>query len=266
MEATSRNSGVSVKQNRRLKVFLACLLLTSFIWLLVELSKTYSSSAEFKLEYRNLPDTKMFQAEPPQTVAVGLRAPGFNILKYKLKNHRIRLDISNLNQINGRYFLLPNSQLSEINAQLSGSNEVTAVLKDTIFVDLGNRLFKKVPVRTAIALEFNLGFGLTEGLKVTPDSIVVSGPERQVDSIQEVHTAYQLLENINQHIALELEISTEELSELVSLSEQSVTVEGKVDKFTEGSFEIPVTLINVPPDLSVNPFPKEIFRSNPQSS
>jgi len=42
------------------------------------------------------------------------------------------------------------------------------------------------------------------------------------------------------------------------MSAIKVKVNGKVDKFTEGTFKIPVTIINVPFGVKVTTFPKEI--------
>jgi hypothetical protein len=38
----------------------------------------------------------------------------------------------------------------------------------------------------------------------------------------------------------------------------TVTITGEVDKFTEGRFLVPVNVINIPKDIKITPFPKEI--------
>ena len=47
-------------------------------------------------------------------------------------------------------------------------------------------------------------------------------------------------------------------SKQITYSEQVVSINGEVDKFTEGSVNVPVTILNVPDKLTLNFFPKEI--------
>ena len=42
------------------------------------------------------------------------------------------------------------------------------------------------------------------------------------------------------------------------MENSSVTIIGEVDKFTEGRFTFPVTIINKPEGVKISPFPKEI--------
>ena len=44
----------------------------------------------------------------------------------------------------------------------------------------------------------------------------------------------------------------------ISMENSSVTIIGEVDKFTEGRFTFPVTIINKPEGVKISPFPKEI--------
>jgi hypothetical protein len=44
----------------------------------------------------------------------------------------------------------------------------------------------------------------------------------------------------------------------IKFSDQMITVSAKVEKFTEGTLEVPITIVNKPLDVSINYFPKSI--------
>ncbi|WP_457615624.1 CdaR family protein [Lutibacter sp.] len=253
-----KSSVASLKKNRKIKVFLFFIVLTSIIWLLMELSKSYTSTVTFSVKYVNLPEGKLLQSTPVNKLDIDIKAPGFTLLKYKISEHPISLNLGSLTKKNKKYYFLPNKQLSFIKSKLSGDVEPVSVLKDTIFIDLGVKLSKKVPVKPTINLAFKLGYNLVSNLQITPDSITISGPQKYVDSIQELSTSVVNLEDIHKDIRLSLPIQLPAKKTNVKLSASKVAIEGKVEKFTEGSFTIPVTFINKPDSVSITPLPKEI--------
>ena len=258
MKAGLKKSDLTLQNNRKTKVFVFFLVLTSIIWLLIELSKTYTSSAEFKIVYKSLSSDKLLQVKPLSIVEVAIRAPGFSLLKRKIKSQKISLSLNNLSKKGASYYILPNSQLSNLNAQLTGDTEIIRILKDTIFIEIGTNATKKVPVIPKTDIQFKLGYNFTEKLKVNPDSILISGPNKYIDSIEHIATTQLKLNDIYENINMELNLVTPKNKKNVVLSTNTVRLTAIIDKFTEGSFKIPVTVINQPDEITVNPFPKQI--------
>lgn len=258
MKKVVKKSDLTLQNNRKTKVFIFFLILTSIIWLLIELSKTYTSSAEFKIDYKNLANDKLIQVKPIQKVEVAIKAPGFTLLKRKLKSQKVSLDLSKLSKRGAAYYILPNAQLSNLNAQLTGEIELIRVLKDTIFIEIGTNTAKKVPVLPDTDIQFKLGYNFIKSLKVNPDSILISGPKKYIDSIKAISTTKLKLNDVYENINTELNLVLPKNSKNVKLSINKVKIAGDVDKFTEGNFKIPVTIINQPEGITVNPFPKEI--------
>ncbi len=258
MKTTTKISGFAIKNKRMLKIFLFFLVLTSIIWLLIELSKSYTSTIAFAVEYKKVPTNKLLQSIPISTLNMVVKAPGFTLLKYKAVKHKITFNLNNLTKNKKSYFIVPNKQVSFLNNQLSNKTEIISVLKDTIFIELGNNISKKIPVVSAIAMQFKLGYNLVEKLKFLPDSVTVTGPKKYIDSIQEVKTTFLKLENVSQNLNLELKLQPPSNSANVILSANKVKITGIVSKFTEGIFTIPVAIINKPKGIKVTPFPNEI--------
>jgi len=258
MKEVIKPSGIALKNNRKIKIFLFFLVLTSIIWLLIELSKTYTSSAVFKVGYKNLSTDKLLQNNPVPEINVAFRAPGFNVLKYKLLRPELTLNLSNITKNSNVYYILPNRQISSLNGQLSGGTELISILNDTIFIELGNNVSKKVPVNTDLEIKFKLGYNLIEKLEIIPDSVTITGPEKYIDSIKVISTEHVKINDIYENIDIELELIKMNKTQNVILSENKIKVVGNVDKFTEGSFTYPVVIVNEPEGFKINPFPKEI--------
>jgi hypothetical protein len=258
MKTASKTTIFTLKKNRKIKIFLFFLVLTSIIWLLVALSKNYTSIVTFKLSYDNLPSKKLLQNTPVSQLDFVIDAPGFTLLRYKIKPHKATFMLSALHKKANVYYLLPNTQISYLNKQFKGDIEVLNVLNDTIFIELGDNISKKVPIHPAVDIQFKLGYNFIEKLKITPDSIIVSGPEKYIDSIVDITTFPEKLTDVYQDINTTLKLKMPSKNSNIKLSHQTVSATGKVDKFTEGSFNLPVIIINEPEGVKVNPFPKSI--------
>ncbi len=255
---TEKKSNLSITNNRKVKVFLFILVLTSIIWLLIELSKSYTSSAIFNVEYKNIPTGKLLQSKPVSELHITLKAPGFSLLKYKLRKNKISINIRNVVKKGATYYLLPSQQISYFNAQFSGETEVISVSNDTIFVELGNNKSKKVPIQLSANIKFKLGYNLISDLKIIPDSILITGSEKFVDSIKEISTEALQLDDVYEDINRQLNLELPAKFNNIIVSAKKIKITGTVDKFTEGSFTIPVVLINEPEGVVINTFPKEI--------
>jgi hypothetical protein len=258
MKVAQKISNLRLKNNRKFKVFLFFLILTSIIWLLIALSKTYTTTALFKVEYKGLPIDKVLQNKPVSELELSINAPGFTLLRYKIKNHKITFNLNTLKRSNHRDFLLPNTQLSNLNKQVIGETKVLNVLIDTIFLDLGRNISKKVVVRPNIDVKFKLGYNFIEKLSVKPDSVLITGPEKQLDSIHEIATVPMKLTDVYESIKTKLKLQLPTKHKNLILATNTVNVVGSVDKFTEGVIKIPVQIINEPENIKINPFPKEI--------
>jgi len=258
MKTVVKTSGISIADKRKVKVFLFILLLTSIIWLLIELSKITNSTAVFKIEYKNIPTGMLLQSNPTSEINIALKAPGFSLLKYKIRKNKVALNLNNVVRGNANYYLLPNQQKAYLNAQLPGETEVVSVLKDTIFIELGKNKSKKVPVNLQLDIKFKLGYNLTAPLKIIPDSVTITGPEKHVDSIKELSNRLLELNDVHKNIHKELDLILPPKNSNVILNTTKVVVKANVDKFTEGSFNIPVTIINKPEGIKINTFPNTI--------
>lgn len=248
----------SLKNNRKIKIFLFFLVLSSLIWMLIELSKTYVTTVVFNVEYTNLPKGKLVQKKPVSALELIIKGQGFTLLKYKAKKHKILLNLNNIFKYKSVSYLLPNKQITQLNSQFTNGIEVVSVLKDTIFIDLGRAVSKRVPVVPNLDIQYKAGYNLVEDLIISPDTVLITGSKKNIDSISKLETGPLKLDNVYENIEMVLDLKSPFKKNEITMAANQVKISGKVDKFTEGTFKIPATIINVPEGVKVITFPKEI--------
>jgi hypothetical protein len=258
MKTTTASNIKSLKSNRKIRIFLFFLVLSSIIWMLIELSKSYVSPVVFNVEYIDLPSGKWIQKKPISELELAIKAPGFALLKYKVKKRKIILTLKNISRTKSAYYILPNKQIASLNSQFSNEIEVKSVLRDTIFIEMGIATSKKVPVKPNLEIRYKSGYNLVEKLRISPDTVLISGSKMYVDSIKELTTKLLKLDNVYKNIEVELTLKPPFKSSQIKMSANKVKISGSVDKFTEGTFKIPVKIINVPQGVHITTFPKEI--------
>lgn len=258
MKTDIKNIAIPFLGSKKLKVFLLFLLLTGVTWFLMEMSKTYTSTVNYTVNYTNLPATKILAKPPQENITAFVTATGFLLWKQQVKVKEIKVNLSKLNYNNGKTYVLPNNQLKKLNSEKKGTLKIEKFATDTIFIDLLNKASKKVPIIPQLHLNYKVGYNLMGNLKVTPDSVKIQGPEKIINTITEVKTVEKTLNNISEDIKTSLKLINKHKKNNVTYSFYMVNIKGKVEKFTESTLNIPIQLINVTETSKVSIFPKEV--------
>ncbi|MBP8792749.1 MAG: hypothetical protein KBH29_06180 [Lutibacter sp.] len=258
MARINKTVGLALRKNGKAKIFVFFLFLTSIIWFLIAFSKRYNASTEAKVNFYNAPNDQLFLSSSVSTMKVLVNASGFNILKYRINPPKISFDLKKSVKKDTQFYIVSNTQLNEVKTSLSKESTLLKFLTDTIFVEFSKNISKKVPIISGLKINFKLGYNLIEDLRITPDSIKISGPKRVIDSIFEVSTTKKEINDIYEDVIEELYIKLPSKAKNVFITNEKITIEGKVDKFTEGTFVLPVTIVNKPEGIKIAPFPKEI--------
>ena len=241
------------------KTFVSFLVASILIWLLITLSKEYTTSILLSVSYNKLPQDKLLQKEPINKIEVLVKGTGFKIISAKLKSNLVQVNTNNLTKKSKlKYYLLLKNQQPNIQKQLSSGLQIEQILKDTIYLELGSLASKKVPVKLNSDIEYHIGYDTYAAIKLTPDSITISGPETKINTIHILNLSDLKLEDVKSDFENTLSIIKPNNSEDVNFSTELVKVTGNVEKFTEGSFELPFVVKNLPKGLELTTFPKKI--------
>lgn len=239
------------------------LLISSILWLLNELSKNSNTTITCPVKYINLPKDKVLVRELPSRFELTIEAPGYTLLKYKLSNRLLPL-IFDLNQYgftimgnsdNQKFFILTSRVRSGIARQLKSDVQILTIAPDSIIFEFGEIVRKRVPVVPDLRIEYAKQFMLTGEITIDPDTILVSGPDLIIDTIDRVYTRKESISGVNQSTTYS--INLEEVKN-VTFSAKKVSITIPVEQFTEAILDIPIERIHVPDSLVLKTFPGSV--------
>lgn len=257
MAGANENNSDSLKNNKKLRVFLLFLFLSILFWSLIKLSKEYIAEVEFDLSYSDVPQNKLIQNEPDEKVTLTLRTVGFKLLNYGFKRRVLDYSLSEISRKNGSlYFSETRSNINFLQAQLSAETVVLNIEPDTLFFDLGVKKSKKVSIESRVDFQFKTGFNFVKPYELSANEITISGPEKLIDTIDNILTEPFEVQNISE--SFEQKIKLISPNESVVLSSDEIVVSGEVDKITDGSYTIPFEIINLPRNVIISTYPKEV--------
>ena len=239
--------------------FIVFLITAVVIWFLITLSKVYTISISFPVKYSALSQDKILQNEPLKEIDILVKSTGFNILSTRFLNQTIELNAGNLNKKSTfNYYLLIKNQKNKIQRQLRSGMEIQEISLDTIYLELGSLISKKVPLIPNLSIDYHVGYELLDTEVIKPDSIVISGPEAYVDQIDEIHLELLKLDDVKSDFSQKVKILRPENSNNLKVASEFATISGRVEKFTEGVFEIPYKVLNLPEGVDVTSLHKTV--------
>lgn len=236
------------------------LLLSVFLWFLIKLSKEgYVTEFNFPVKYVNIPEDRKLSSKPVSEIRVKVRSHGFDLLKHRLRSFRaIEIDVaSNVKGDGESYFWETNSGENLMNVEFDDNTEILSIRPDTVFFEFDEIRNKKVKVYLKARKKYSNFKTFNAPPEIIPDSIIVSGAERDVQGLDSIFTkTFDLTaeaDSVTRKIPLDLPKNSK-----LEFSTQEVTVKLRYTSLTEGSFNIPVRVINLPEGYEMNVFPEKV--------
>ena len=222
-------------------------------------SQRYDSLQRYDLEIIGIPAYKKFVKPPAEAITLSVNASGFELLFNQIFRKKIQLDFGKvLIKNEEKHVLLKSNQRNFIQKQLGPETKMQSIQNDSIFLYLSTFRIKKVPVVVDAQVSFQKGFHYSKKHSTSPDSIEISGPYSVLKDIKTLKTNRFQIQNLDQTTTFQTSIHTSDLPKSVNLSETKVNVFLPVEQFTEGQFEIPIELLNVPKDVNITVFPQKV--------
>lgn len=249
-------------EKKYLPVFLVLVVLSSIFWTLTVLSKDYTSTIKYNVEFVDLPVKKLLVENKEEQLRLQVNAPGFTILAHKLKiKPNIKLSVSGfIPQKKGElwnYFWLGKQSLSEVQEMLPANMQLLHIQPSRIDLLLDQKSERTVPVKLISDFSFDQLFRRKGEVSLNPATITISGPKAVVEVINEVNTKPVSLIDINSDKKGVVELESINLSE-ISFSNSKVDWSLEVEQFTEGRIKLKIDAKNIPKGYSVKLFPDEV--------
>lgn len=241
-----RFTGKGRYQNR-LSVFFVCMAISFFMWGLIKLSRVYEAPIKYKVEFHNLPDDKVLVYAEDTTVTLIMRARGLELYgkMFRSSGNIITVDLSNMrmrrigNEFHG--YVRTSRILKDLADQLPQDNSLIGVDPDTLKLTFLNEYKKKVPIKANLSLSFAAQFQLYDSLKLRPDSVTVYGIKPILDTLYSVNAEELVLKNLKESRLVTLRLVKPPSKPYVALSQDSITAEISVERFTESDVQVPIS-------------------------
>lgn len=241
---------------RKVKLFLVFLLGSSMAWFFGHLAGHYDSRATFDVNYGDPPDSLLLKNVSKKHIDVRLNASGFQLLLFGLKHKSIYIDLSSLENVDGKYYVAPNSYRDQIEKQLSNYITILGMDRDTMFFDFQKLLKKKLAVKSNVDIVPGQHYLLDKDWKLIPDSISVLGPKDEILGLEQIETKNFTLSPSRPHFSEEVDLQLFNGLGNTTYSHRKVRIVGEIFKFSERIIQVPINVINVPQDMVVRIFPE----------
>lgn len=237
---------MKIKTPQNLSVIIISVIFSIIIWGSISLSSDYFAVIEVPLKLVNIPKGLTSGSVMPDKILIKVKSKGWKLISMNVASPAEFVVPQSVDS--GLKFINLNNYLSE-NNWLSEDMQVMDIIPDTISFYIESIGTKKLPIEANLNLNFKTGYGLASEIKFIPDSVMVTGPKSILKKMKSIITERSTYNNLSEKIVERIEVkklrgfsySADNL--LMSLDVQAI-----IDKSFE---EIPVKVLNVPPDREV---------------
>lgn len=217
------------------------------------------NNAKFDLEFVNVPEGYLFEKASKNQVQVRLRAGGFQFLNFNFRNKKVFVDLSQLEKKTETTFYATSVVYrKQIEKQLPKTMDLLEIDQDTLYFEMLPVVTKKVPVQTRVELDLAKNYLLDGKLIITPDSVAITGPTEEIDSITSIATNKLVLPDVASSFSEDVELLQSPKLENTSYEYYRVNIKGEIARFSEKVFKLPIKKINMPKNVELRTFPEEV--------
>lgn len=250
-----------LRNDKRIVVYLVCVLIATALWFLNALSKDYSTTISYPVRYVNPPSHQFLANQPPSKLDLKVDAHGFTLLRYKLSLSfsPIVLNLGNItkNEVaqNGTYRIQTSGLMRRIKSQVSNEISIIEIQPEVISIVLDSLKTKMVPVKSNFNLEFMPQYNLQKPIQLSPRHVKITGPSATIDTIQSLRLEKLTLKELDQNMATNVKVLHPEKTEV---DPEKVLVTIEIEKYTEKDIKVPILVKNKPEGVNVKLFPSEV--------
>ncbi len=263
-----RESFFSVKEifrdKRKLTVFLICLALSLFSWILISLGKEYSTTYVVPVKYINFPENKTLLNDVPDQIAVSVMGSGFELLQFdeRLTEDTLLVNLDNLKT--GMYGAYERGYLDQsvigkdIQERLRGALALNRVLTDSVVFVFDLKVARTLAVKPRASFQVKQGFVQVDSITAIPAEVEVMGALSVLDTMHYIRTELVELGELSKSRKQRVALSHRFIGMDAATSVDSVQVVVSIDQLTERSFMVTPDLLNVPDSLEMLIFPNSV--------
>lgn len=244
------------KNVKRFGLFFAIAL---FFLILSKLSLSYRQNIKLNIELSGLEDDIIIENDTSNTLNVYVEAKGFTLLPYALNPSKIaKLNAKeDVKKEKNTYIFNTIQKRFLIEEAFGESFKIIQIKPDSVILPYTNLASKYIPILINSEIDYKTGFDSSSVLTTTVDSVKIVGPASILEQINQIETENLIKNTVNENISESVNLINP-FPGKVKLFPKAINVTANIERFTEGTIEVPVKLINIPNGTTVNYFPKQI--------
>ncbi len=242
----------------KIKTFLFFLLLATIFWMLTKYSNEYTQSIISKINYTNLPPDTTLDAQNISEISFDVVANGFEFLIFTIKKPTLNIDVSRYYSKENKVAVIPNNELKKlITNQLERNILVRNISVNNLQIYLNPLQSKKVKVVSNLEITFKPGYKSIKPYVVKPDSVLIKGPNKFIDTIQFLQTEKLVLQDVDENIEKQIALLNP-LEKEITINPPQVNLKIPITETLQNTFEVPITVANVPNGVSFKILPETV--------
>jgi hypothetical protein len=238
-------------------IFLLCIIIAAFFWLLIKLADTYDVTYNVKVAYKNTPVEKRLTKIIDTSFIIGFTARGYDILKLNvtqnLKKQTIDLKEFQIKHQNKDLYYINTGLIIEEMANYMNINETDIYIsKNSLQFVLNDLHDKEIAVKGRLQIAFKDQFDLYESELISPQTVSVFGPLSVIDTMEYVYTEMLKLSMVEEDKSIDVQLYNP-LPDLLNFEPKEVNIQLRVERFTESFVETAIDVSAVQENIRTFP-------------
>ena len=218
--------------SRREKVMVSMVAygLAMILWLMVNMDREFTISVAIPVVLGELTADKSLTQSIPDRIDATITGPGWKLMGFQNNLPVLVLDVMQ-EQVD---------VLARLRELTDAADGITVVRAQPFFLNvrLDETVMRRVPVIHQLDIRYRNRYDQVGEVRLTPDSITVTGARSVLDTIRSWTTVSREITNVRDSLELTLPVTPP--PSYVQVSHAAVRVEVGVTEFTEGEVRIPI--------------------------
>ena len=223
------------------------------LWVFVSFSGDFFTTLKFPVRISGIDENKSLSGQSAQEVEINLKGQGWQLaqLTFGLSPDFI---VNAKNTFGNQTISLKDE--IETNSWLSTNLQVLDIEPEKINFNVEIITRKKVKIEPNVDLQFKPDFGLVSDIILSPDSVIITGPESVVSKIEKVLTAKKNFSGTDRNVIESIPLQK---IDFVEMSFEQTAIKFNVQKIVDKTFEnVIVEIRGVPSSRQLLLFPVKI--------
>ncbi len=227
-------------------------MLSLLLWVFVSFSKEYFTTLNVPVQYRGIPKGYVVTSNV-DNISITVKGQGWAL--GQITFGRSLKFVINVRKAKGKLEVKPKNFV-ETNNWLSSNLQIIEISPSKYFVNIVEAYGKNVKVVPRFEYSLNENFALCSEVKISPSTVKIWGPKKQILKIKSVNTEQVKYSNIEKSFTAKLPL---EKIPFVNVKPPFVNVNFKVDKLVDKTFRnVKVEVKGVPRQQSLVVIPSKI--------